>query len=73
MNLSTEKLKAVAKVRGIKGHKTMSKDELLKFRTSSKPVKTGKKAKTIFSKTRIEKIREEFNGSRHKFSKLKIK
>ena len=39
----------------------------------SKPVKTGKKPKTNFSKARIEEIRKEFNESRYKFSKLKIK
>ena len=50
MNLSTEELKAVAKVRGIKSYKTMSKDELLRFLTPSKPVKKGKKTKTSFLK-----------------------
>ena len=30
------------------------------------------KPKTNFSKARIEKIRKEFNESRHKFSKSKI-
>ena len=51
----------------------MSKDELLRSLTSSKPVKKGKKPKTNFSKARIEKVRKEFNESRYKFSKLKIK
>ena len=50
----------------------MSEDELLSALTSSKPVKKGEKLKTNFSKARIEKIRKEFNESRHKFSKLKI-
>ena len=63
MNLSTEELKAVAKVRGIKSYTTMSKDELLRFFTPSKPVKKGKKNKNKFSKTRIEKIRKEFHES----------
>ena len=51
----------------------MSENELLRSLTSSKPVKKGKKPKTNFCKTRIEKIRKEFNESRYKFSKLKIK
>ena len=63
MKLSIEELKAVAEVRGIKGCKTMSEDELLRILTPSKPVKKGKKPKTSFFKARIEKIRKEFNES----------
>ena len=48
----------------------MSEDELLGALTSSKSVKKGEKPN--FSKARIEKIRKEFNESRHKFSKSKI-
>ena len=73
MDLSTKELKVIAKVRGIKAYKSMSKDELLSALTLPKPVKKGKKLKTSFSKARIEKIRKEFNESRYKFSKLKIK
>ena len=73
MDLSTRQLKEIAKFRGIKGYKSMSKDELLRALTLSKPVKKGKKLKKIFLKARIEKIRKEFNESRYKFSKLKIK
>ena len=51
----------------------MSKDELLRSLTPSKSVKKGKKPKTSFSNTEIEKIRKEFNESRYKFSTLKIK
>ena len=73
MDLSTKELKAIEKIRGIKGYKSVSEDEPLIALTSSKPVKKGKKPKTNFSKARIEKIRKEFNESRFKFSKLKIK
>ena len=55
MDLSTKELKGTAKIRGIKGYKTMSEDELLSALTSSKPVKKGKKPKTNCSKGRIEK------------------
>ena len=57
----------------------MSRDELLsiifpsKREKKAKKEKKGKKTKTSFSKARIEEIREEFNESRYKFSKLKIK
>ena len=70
---SSEELKAIAEIRGIKGHKSMSKGELLSALTLSKPAKKGKKPKTKFSKARLEKVRKEFNESRFKFSKLKIK
>ena len=73
LGLSSEELKAIAEIRGIKGYKSMSKNELLSALTLSKPVKKGKKPKTSFSKARREKIRKEFNEARCKFSKLKIK
>ena len=73
LRLSLEELKAIAKIRVLKGYKSMSKNEVLSTLTPSKPVKKGKKSKTNFSKVRIEKIRKEFNESRYKFSKLKIK
>ena len=73
LSLSTKELKAIAKIRSIKAYKSMSEDELLSALNSSKPAKKDKNLKTNFSKARIEKIRKEFNESRHKFSKLKIK
>ena len=42
LELSSEELKAIAKIRGIKGYKSMSEDELLRSLTPSKPVKKGK-------------------------------
>ena len=73
LGLSSEELKAIAEIRGIKGYKSMSKSELLSALTPSKQAKISKKPKTIFSKAKIEKIRKEFNESRYTFSKLKIK
>ena len=70
INLSPKELKAVAKIRGIKDYKSMSEDELLGILTSPKPVRKGEKLN--FSDARIEKIRKQFNESRHKFSKSKI-
>ena len=65
MDLSTKELKAIAKIRGIKGYKSMSEDDLLSALTSSKPVKKKNKPKTTFSIARIEKTRKEFNESRY--------
>ena len=45
MDLSTKELKAIAKIRVIKGYNSMSEDELLRALTSSKPVKKRKKRK----------------------------
>ena len=73
MDLPTKELKAIAKIRGIKGYKSIFEDKLLSALTLSKPVKKSKKPKTNFSKARMEKIRKEFNKPRYKFSKLKIK
>ena len=72
LNRSTVELKAIAKIRGIKGYKGMSEDELLGALTSSKPVRKGEKPKTNFSEAKIDKFRKEFNESRHKFSKSQI-
>ena len=64
MDLSIKELKANAKIRGIKGYKSMSEDELLSDFTSSKSVKICKKPKTNFSNARIEEIKKEFSESR---------
>ena len=49
MNLLTKELKAIAKIGGIKGYKSMSEEELLSALTSSQPVKkVKKKQKQIF-------------------------
>ena len=77
--LSLNELKLVANVRGIKNYESMPEDELLSVLNPLKQTKKGKKLKKdkkpkISSfKAEIEQIRKEFNDSRHKFSKLKIK
>ena len=73
LQLSSKELKAIEKISGIKGYKSMSKGELLSALTPSKPAKKGIKPETSFSKAKAEKIRKEFNESRCQFSKLKIK
>ena len=73
MDLSTKQLRAITKIRDIKGYKSMSEDELLRSLTSLKSAKKGRKPKTNFSKERIEKIKKEFNELRYNFLKLTIK
>ena len=74
LSLSSEKLKKLlAEERGIKSYKSISEDELLSALILWKPVKKSKKPKINLSKARIEKVRNEFNVSRHTFSKSKIK
>ena len=50
LGLSSEELKAIAEIRGIKGYKSMSKGELLSALTQSEPAKKGKNQKQIFLK-----------------------
>ena len=50
LDLSTKELKAIAKIRGLKGYKNMSEDELLHALTLSKPVKKVKNQKQVFLK-----------------------
>ena len=76
LRLSSEELKAIAEIRGIKGYESMSEGELLSAITPTKEAKKsrkGKKQKTDFSKARIEATRKKFNELRYKFSKRKIK
>ena len=58
LGLSSEELKAIAEIRGIKGYKSIFKGELLSALTPSKQAKKGEKPKTIFFKAKIEKIRK---------------
>ena len=57
LNLSLNKLKLIAKNRGIKDYKDKSKDESTKILSKPEP------------KISIEKIRKKINESRHRFSK----
>ena len=69
LNLSLNELKLVAKSRGIKGYKSMSKERLLSVVSESELVGNEKN----FDDERLKKIREDFNKLRNRFLKPKIK
>ena len=69
INLSLNELKLVAKSRGIKGYKSMSKERLLSVLSESELVGSEKN----FDDERLKKIRKYFNELRDKFLKPKIK
>ena len=50
LGLSSEELKAIAEIKGIKGYKSMSKGELLSDLTPSKRAKKGEKPNQAFLK-----------------------
>ena len=64
INLSPKQLKVIAKMRGIKGYKSMSEDRLLSAIKASESLKESEKkfddtkSNINFSKARIEKIRK---------------
>ena len=68
LNLSLNELKLVAKSRGIKCYKTMSKERLLSALSESE-LESEKDS----SDKRLKKIRKDFNELRDRFSKPQIK
>ena len=63
LNLSLNELKLIAKGRGIKGYKSMSKERLLSALNESKSVKS----ENDFDDERLKKIREKFNKQKESF------
>ena len=67
VNLSLNNSKLIAKLRGSKDYKSMSEDELLSALNAPESLNDcennfdNTKPKIDFSKSRIEKIRKEFN------------
>ena len=68
-NLSLNELKQIAKMRRIKGYKSMFKERLLRALDESESAESGNN----FNNARIKKIREDFNKLRDRFLKPKIK
>ena len=58
-NLTFDELKTIAKMRRMKGYKSMSKERLINSINKSKPVKEKN-----FDGARIENIRKDFNQLR---------
>ena len=69
LNLSLNKLKVIAKIRRIKGYKSMSEERLIYSINESESVKKSEKN---FDDTRMEKIKKDFNKLRDRLSKPKI-
>ena len=69
LNLSLNELKQMAKMRGIKGYKSMSRERLLSALNGSKSADSEKN----LHNARTKQIREEFNKLRDRFLKPKIK
>ena len=70
LNIPLDKLKAIAKIRGIKGYKTMSEEKLL---NSLNELKSMKESEKNFDDARIETIKNDFSELRDRLYKPKIK
>ena len=70
LKLSLNELKQIAKMRGIKGYKSMSEERLISSIIESEPLKESEK---IFDNARIEKIKKDFNKLRDRLFKREIK
>ena len=74
LNLSRNELKKIAKMRRIKGYKSMSKEKLLSaFDESECNSIESAGSRNNFSNARIKKIREDFIKLRDRFLKPRIK
>ena len=70
LNVSLDKLKTVAKIRGIKGYKSMSEERLL---NSINELESMKESEINFDDARIEMIKDDFSKLRDRLYKTKIK
>ena len=70
LNVSLDKLNAIAKIRGIKGYKSMSEERLL---NSINELESMKESEINFDDARIEMIKNDFSKLRDRLYKPKIK
>ena len=68
VNLSLNELKTVAKIRGIKGNKSIFEERLLSVLNESQAVK---ESENNFDDARIEKIKKDFKKLKDRLSKPK--
>ena len=70
LNVSLDKLNAIAKIRGIKGYESMSEERLL---NSINELESMKESEINFDDARIEMIKNDFSKLRDRLYKPKIK
>ena len=70
LKLSLNELKQIAKMRGIKGYKSMSQERLKSSINELEPLKESEKN---FDDARIKKIKKDFNKLRDRLFKPEIK
>ena len=70
LKLTSDELKTIAEIRGIRGYESMSEERLLSSLNESESAKESDKNLDDAS---IEKIKKEFNKLRDRLSKPKIK
>ena len=70
LNVSLDKLNAIAKIRGIKGYKSTSEERLL---NSINELESMKESEINFDDARIEMIKDDFSKLRDRLYKTKIK
>ena len=68
VNLSLNELKTVAKIRGIRGNKSIFEERLLSVLNESQAVK---ESENNFDDARIEKIKKDFKKLKDRLSKPK--
>ena len=68
--VSSDKLNAIAKIRGIKSYKSMFEERLLNYLNGSESMKESEKN---FDHGRIETIKNDFSNLRDKLYEPKIK
>ena len=70
MNLSFEELRLIVQIRNISDYENKSKEDLIKALNETKP--ETPKPEIRVNKRKLKKLRKDFDGLRHRFSKKEI-